>query len=241
MAYVLLNENAYQKYQNVLSGFGFDPIALPRDSRLNQTVAAHADTLIFSDGSMHIVNREYAAFLPGEVHYFMTETDEYLHGNYPNDTAFNALRIGHYLFARRSSLSAAVRNYADESGLSLVNVNQGYARCSVLPLTSARAAITADEGMAKAMEGVGIEVLRISAGHIALEGCAYGFIGGASFVWEPRNCCSVSRFGRYVYFFGSLRYHPDGERISDFIRSHGYEIISLEGELTDFGGAITVE
>jgi len=241
MPYLLLGKPAYEKYGHTLEGCGFTPVMLMPDRELNKTVASHADTLIFSDGTMHIINEDYSSSLPEAVRALFCAIPERPHGDYPTDTAFNALRIGRYLFARSAGIASAIRSYAAEAGLTFINVNQGYARCSTLPLSGARAAITADEGMAKAMESVGINVLRISAGHITLDGCAYGFIGGASFVWEPRNCCSISRFGRYVYFFGNLRNHPDGERISDFIKSHGYEIITLEGELTDFGGAVIVE
>lgn len=238
MPYILIGEPCFNIYADLLRRYDFTPVPLPTDARLNRTVAAHADTLIYSDGSAHIINAEYAERLPEKIRELLVKTQEAPYGDYPTDTAFNALRVGRYLFARLAGLSPTVRSLAEESGLTLVNVNQGYARCSTLALMGARAAITADEGMALAMEEHGIRVKLITPGHIKLHGCEYGFIGGASFVYEPQNCCSLSRFGRYVYFFGDLQRHPDGAAIAEFIQHCGYEVISLGGELTDFGGAV---
>ena len=61
-----------------------------------------------------------------------------------------------------------------------MNTKQGYARCDVLPLESAGKAVTADRGMAKALTENRIDVMVIRPGGIALDGCEYGFIGGAS-------------------------------------------------------------
>lgn len=240
MPYILLGEPCYRLYADTLRSYDFTPVPLMPDARLNKTVRTHADTLMYSDGTVHIANADYATSLPEKVRELLIKTPDTPYGDYPTDTVFNALRVGRYLFARTASLSPTVRRAAEESGLTLVNVNQGYAHCSTLPLSSARAAVTADEGMAKAMEACGIRVLRIACGHIALEGCEYGFIGGASFVYEPRNCCSLSRFSRYVFFFGDLHRHPDGNAVKEFITSLGYEVISLGGALTDFGGAVIV-
>ena len=241
MPYILIGEPCYNMYADKLAAYGFVPIALPASEHLNKTVASHADTLIYSDGTVHIINSDYLTKLPKNIHDRFSPVPEAPNGSYPRDAAFNALRIGRFLFARFASIAPSVRSAAHEAYLTEVNVNQGYAKCSTLALTGAHAAITADEGMARVMESVGIEVLRITPGHIRLEGCEYGFIGGASFVWEPKNCCSISRFGRYVYFFGDIRRHPDGGRIAEFVEKHGYEVISSDGILTDFGGAVVLE
>lgn len=241
MPYILIGEPGFNRYAEILSGYDFIPFPIFEDPDLNKTVRTHADTLIFSNGHIHITNDIIAGRIPEVIRNGFTVVSELPHGGYPTDTVFNALPIGRYLFARLASLAPSVRKIAEGNGMTLINVNQGYARCSTLALPGARAAITADAGMARAMQSVGIDVLEIRPGHIALEGCDYGFIGGASFVYEPQNCCSLSHFGRYVYFFGDIRRHPDGEAIIKFIENHGYDILNLGGELTDFGSAVVIE
>lgn len=232
MPYILLGEPAYIKYVDLLSRLGFTPIALPPEPRLNKIVNTHADTLIWSDGREHIINCEYIKKLPSELTRYFWKAAESPRGTYPDDTVFNALKIGKYIFARMQSLSKAVIDTAANSGYELVNVKQGYARCSVLALPQVPAAITADEGMAVAMETHGIDVLMIQSGHIALDGCEYGFIGGASFVDER---------SRRVCFFGDISAHPDANGITQFLEKYGYEAVSLGGALTDHGGAVIIE
>jgi hypothetical protein len=91
--------------------------------------------------------------------------------------------------------------------------------------------ITADEGICRRAESLGIEVLKISSGNILLEGYSFGFIGGASFL-----------SGDDVLFFGDVRLHPDFERIRDFLLAHRKNILYIKDmPLTDFGSAVCVE
>lgn len=238
--YILLHHKAAERFGGALRGYGFTPVPLVPDTRLNAIVAAHADTLL-CDGAANvpIVNDVYAGTLPPHIRELLLVTPDGPSGDYPTDTAFNALALGRYLFARRESLAHTVRAAAISTNLTLVNVNQGYAKCSVLALPSRAAAITADAGMAQAMESRNLPVLRISPGAIALEGCAFGFIGGAAFADDPLCCCSLHAKPA-VYFFGDLARHPDGSRIAAFIESRGYDIVSLGGDLTDYGGAVVL-
>ena len=230
MPYILLGEPACKKYADILVKYGYMPVPLLPDNRLNKIVNTHADTLIFTDGKIRVANREYIKNLPNEVAAYFTPTDNSPYGEYPTDTAFNALTIGNRIFCRTQSISPDILNYAEKSGYIIVSVKQGYARCSTLTLSSA--AVTADLGIGTTIAAQGINVFIIGSGHITLEGCKYGFIGGASFVDERKKT---------VYFFGDISAHPDGGEITGFIKNQGYYVISFPGELTDFGGAIILE
>ena len=240
MSYILLSEDAHSKYSYELESLNFQPIPLPADKRLNKIVQSHADTLIFQSESTLIANADYITAIPHQIAQRFIAVPEAPIGDYPSDTIFNALTVGRYMFAREAGLAPSVKKHAASSALTLVNVNQGYAKCSTLALSAARAAVTADKGMAAAMESVGITVLRISCGHIALDGCNYGFIGGTSFVVEPGYCRSLSEYKPSVFFFGDINGHPDGNRITEFITRLGYRTVCLSGELTDFGGAVII-
>ncbi len=231
MPYILISKLAHKKYAAKLKLLGFTPISLPTDKRLNKTVSSHADTLIYTDGTVLIANSDYINTLPEEVRSLIVGVPKCPSGDYPTDAVFNALCIGELLFARTASLAEAVKVSAKSAGYTIINVKQGYAKCSTLALPKKNAAITADSGMAKAMEQYGVRVLKISPGHITLPGCEYGFIGGASFVDEKSET---------VYFFGDITAHPDAEDIISFIKEAGYSYISLDGELTDFGGAVII-
>ena len=75
------------------------------------------------------------------------------------------------------------------------------------------------------MKADGIEVLTVSPSGIALPGYGCGFIGGASAVI---NSTAV--------FFGSLKNHPDAERIAEFCRCFDITVLDFEHlPLTDYG------
>ena len=208
-----------------------DVVFLPEDERLGKIVRSHADTLVFSAGGAALMNREYAARLgiperpvgPGNG---IFTSDDFPRGVYPDDTRFNALAISGKLFGRLDSLSPDVLKLAEISGLTPVNTKQGYARCAVLPLESAGKAVTADRGMSKALTENGIDVMVIRPGGIALDGCEYGFIGGASVVDEE---------SRIVFFFGKCP-----ADIADFVAGAGYIVADTDGQLTDVGGGIVL-
>ena len=216
---------------------GFRVITLPPDPSLGEAVSTHPDTLLFRSGNEIITTADYcdaAAYvfselrecLPGlKISFTSDERGE----KYPTDCIMNALVVGNKIFAKLDTLSYAVRDFALEHQMELVHTRQGYPACTTLVFGNN--AITADEGMARALTSNGVNVTLIRAGHISLCGCEYGFIGGASGV-----------FGKEVYFFGDVLLHPDGELILDTIRRAGFTPVSLStAPLTDLGGMIFIE
>ena len=141
----------------------------------------------------------------------------------------NSLIIGNKIFAKSDTLSDKIKEFAREQGYKICHTNQGYPACTVLSF--ADSAITADRGMATVLRQEGINVTLIRTGSILLDGCEYGFIGGASGV-----------IGNNVYFFGNISAHPDGELICDAIKCAGFVPISLSDEpLRDLGGIILAD
>jgi hypothetical protein len=91
-------------------------------------------------------------------------------------------------------------------------------------------AITADEGIYRALREISVNALLIKPGHISLPPYSYGFIGGASGVDTDK-----------VFFLGDFSSHPDKEKMQDFIENLGMKIISLSDEpLMDLGGLMFI-
>lgn len=113
-------------------------------------------------------------------------------------------------------------------GITLVPVNQGYAKCSVCAVDE-RSIITQDPSIAQAAKRHGLNVLKIQAGRILLPGYDTGFIGG----------CSGLLGRKLLAFTGSLGAHPDGEWIKEFLHSRGVEPLELtDGPLYDVGSIL---
>lgn len=158
------------------------------------------------------------------------------HGNpavldpvYPADSVYNACSTGKYFIHNLKHTSPELLALAGELGLETIHVNQGYARCSILPVDE-NSVITYDRGVAAACacQAHGPDVLLIRPGHIGLPGYASGFIGGTG-----------GRVGDTVVFNGNLAAHPDFEIIKEYIESRGLKCFwTTDMPLTDIGSVI---
>lgn len=223
--YLLCSENIGKAEEKFL-GRRFTLVKIPPFSALSDYVASHADMLFLATPNGILTHRKYIEENPSffsKLPYKMTAIDESADKKYPNDILLSGLFLSGRLYGRTDKLSRAVTSLCDEH----VFVKQGYARCSVCKLTE-DAIITADKGIASAAMQNGVDVLIISEGSILLEGCDYGFIGGASFTYDDT-----------VFFFGKIEDHPDFEKMSDFAKKHSVKLVSMsKTPLCDVGGAV---
>ena len=234
MRIVLVDERISERIERSLLKAGLQPIRLPKDPCLGEAVRSHPDTLLFHHGGQIITTADYcdgAAYIFSDIREYCPEvkisfTADRRGPKYPLDCSMNALVIGDNIFCNTRTVSEGIKEYAESAGLQLVHTNQGYPACVTLAFGGL--AITSDEGMAYTLRERGVETLLISQGHISLPPHEYGFIGGASLVYDNKVC-----------FFGNPDLHPDAERIKAFIKSAGFDAVSLSDEkLTDFGGGI---
>lgn len=229
MATVFVGNRISCECKNNIEKMGYRTVLLPDYPRLSAPVCSHADMIMFFDGKRLIMpkdyyekNRELFAEVDGEL----CLREENISDRYPFDIAFNAILTNDgVLFSKTEYTSEAIKSAA----FRYVKVNQGYTACSTCRVAD-KAFITADEGLYKAYVENGIDCLKISQGAIALPGCNYGFIGGASVVLGEKIC-----------FFGDIKEHPDYLAVRDFAKKYGKETVSLSDEkLTDIGGAVIV-
>lgn len=147
--------------------------------------------------------------------------------DYPKNVALNVALIGNKLFCKGSSLDEKIREYCNGENIEIINVNQGYTKCSTLILNE-KAIITADNTICSAAVKQGIEVLKISPGDILLDGAEYGFIGGCSGV-----------INNTVYFLGDISKHRNAQEIVEYIEKQHMNFVCLsEDRLKDIGGFI---
>ena len=230
MKYVIVDERIPKKAIAALKDRGFLPFLLPSFKNLAQPVASHPDMLMFF-GDKIFCNREYFDAAKAEISAISDALRlpielgcEKISDEYPFDIAYNALSVGNFIFGKLDHLSPAVLKYAESRNLTLVDVKQGYTKCSVCKVSES-AIITADASIKKAALVHGFDVLLIESGYISLDGYPCGFIGGASGA-DTEN----------VYFCGNIELHPDAERIKDFCKAHKKAAVSLSDEpLYDIG------
>jgi hypothetical protein len=143
--------------------------------------------------------------------------------------ALNQAVVDKNILGYANSCAKSILKYASENGYNYQSIKQGYAKCSTLILGN-KAIISADASIILMADKLNISRLKITNGinEIKLDGYDYGFIGGASAVYENK-----------VFFFGNLSLHSQGKEISDFCKKNGFLPISIgTKKLCDVGGAI---
>jgi len=219
-----------KKLESSLICHGFNPLWLDKNPELDIRLAYHTDLSVFTYGktaviSPYLFGNDIVKFLTNRG-YEIKISKLAQSGKYPHDINLCAAVVGENILHNN--------RYTDplllEFGLSLINIKQGYARCSVLTVDN-NSIITADKGIALTARNAGIDVLEITSAGIELEGFNEGFIGGASFVAENE-----------IYFIGDIETHPSASLIVEFISKRGKRIVCLDkGPLTDIGGAIYIK
>ena len=128
-------------------------------------------------------------------------------------------------------MDAGLTAFLRTTGREMIQVKQGYAKCSVCFVTD-RAFITEDPSIAHALEKRGADVLRIAPGDIYLSERHYGFFGGASGKLAKDRLAVA----------GSLAAHRDGRRIREFAQQNGVDIVELTNcPITDIGGILPLK
>ncbi|MCD8048166.1 MAG: hypothetical protein LUG52_00915 [Clostridia bacterium] len=167
---------------------------------------------------------EYYAEKTAALGLKLTKGEKTLGCHYPGDSAYNVATIGRKMFCRVDITDARLLRKAAELGYEIIKIKQGYAKCSVCPITP-NAAISADVSFCRAAERAGADCLLITNEQVKLEGYDNGFFGGAAYMKNKTTLCAK----------GDLRRQPDYEKICAFLARYGIEAERGEGEIEDFG------
>ena len=160
----------------------------------------------------------------------LTKGAAWLHRNYPQNIAYNVLRIGKLAFHNTKYTDTEIRLLYEKLGVKLIHVNQGYTKCSVC-VVDEYSVITQDIGVAKVLETNGIDVLHIEPGDIDIKELDYGFIGGASGLLSKD----------VIAFSGKISEMKNFDKIVEFITLKGIDIKILSNKkIMDIGSIIPV-
>lgn len=211
-----------------LNSLKIETVVLDDNPEIDFSVRNHADMAALHLGCDRIIldKRQISAAESLErMGFCVGFTEKNIGGEYPDDVRLNCAVVGNKMICGKRGVEPELLTMPFER----LTVNQGYCKCSVCILTE-NAIITDDESIYKRTRDI-FDALLISKGDILLEGKDYGFIGGAS----------ARLSGDSVTFFGSLKYHRDGDKIKDFAEKHGLSCVELfDGRLTDIGSVIPI-
>ncbi len=157
--------------------------------------------------------------------------EKYLDMHYPNDASYNVAIVGDKMFCKKDITDKVLLNKAEECGYKIININQGYGKCSVCPIDET-GAISADMSFCKAAEKNGVEVLFITNDTIKLSGYNNGFFGGCAYLYDKNT----------LFTKGDITTHPDYEKINSFLKKRNITIkcTKTRDSLCDFGSFIPI-
>lgn len=230
------NSRIPAKYIDRLSGIfpNADFIPLGIYPTVYRSISSHPDIFLFPLSASHIISspsiqrKVYDSILERGI--LLSPSTDTPKGRYPRTASLNAVRIGKYLIHNLKITDGSILSHAKKLGLKQIHCNQGYARCSSIPVDDT-SIITCDPGIAKAAKENNIETLLISTKDVILEGEEHGFLGGATSILPNGD----------IVFLGDITKHTDYGAIHQFLLDRGRGFKYLEGlPLNDSGTILCV-
>lgn len=215
---------------------GVESIATKAYPGLYSAISHHPDIFLHPIGGDRIV------YAPGISPETLTALDGHgfclirgaaeLGSRYPMNIAFNVARVGHFAIHNFRYTDPVVLEELKKLEVELINVKQGYAKCSV-SVVDEKSIITSDKGIARAADKKGMDVLLIEPERgIRLPGLDMGFIGG-----------STGLLGRHQWAVtGDLDSLKSGPEIRAFLLSRNIEPVCLSPEqIVDVGSILPIQ
>lgn len=210
MSKIYVSANANENLIEYLKSKCHDIVSVGPLKNVSKPISCHPDLLYCKLGS-----------------YVYAGDENLLGSKYPEDIIFNGFSSGKFFIHATKYTYPPLLKKVRELGMNIVDVAQGYAKCSIVEVDE-NSIITYDRGISQKAESAGMDVLLVSSGHVDLPGYSCGFIGGAG-----------GLVGKEVIFNGNLAAHPDCSKIESFIRDKGLACKFFpDYPLTDIGSIV---
>jgi len=231
---VIVDGRINRDIERNITNMGIKVIKTIKHPLLYSAISYHPDAVICPIGRGTMVAAptvfEYYQKVLSSYRVELIKGETVLSSNYPFNIAYNIAMMSNKAILHSRYADPVVLKELNSNKVELIEVKQGYAKCSTA-IVNEKAIITSDKGIAHKAGQKGIDVLLIRPGYVQLEGFDYGFIGG---------CCGRIN-GDTIVFAGNIYRHPDGERIKNFSEKYNIYPVNLHnGHLNDIGSILPV-
>ncbi|MEG0295455.1 MAG: hypothetical protein RR620_01975 [Clostridium sp.] len=218
-----------------LKKLGFNIIKIPKCTDVYNAINGHPDIQLCILNNITkevIINKNISSefknqLIKNKISY--KESYYEIMSPYPNNIGLNALITDEFLIHKISNTDKNLLNIF-ESSKKLINVKQGYTKCSCLQISD-KAIITNDKGLHKKLLELSFDVLLLPYGDIILEDFDYGFIGGVGGMISAKE----------LALFGNLNKYKYGEDVKSFLSKHDVTPIYLANtKLIDRGSLFVI-
>lgn len=210
--------------KNALRNMG-QVIFLEDQFSVYKSVSGHPDIFMCSSGNKVVVAPGLDVKIKAQLEhegYEVTEGKNTPRRKYPETAIYNAVITSRSLIHNlRITDPVLLDTFSDREK---IHVNQGYTRCNLLSLNDSTF-ITSDRGIEKVLISKGYEVLYVDPKPVMLKGQKNGFFPGCCGIWDNK-----------VIINGSLKYHPAGAEVEEFISNHRTPILNKEMTIDNQSG-----
>jgi len=223
---LLIDGKINGKYLEYFNINNYKMIFIPENKNLQKPINSHTDMncckineTIFCDENIYDLIKN--------INYNIIKGESKLQKNYPFDIAYNAAFVGKFLFCNKKYAEPKILEYAEKYNISIIDVKQGYTKCSMIVLNKNNI-ITSDIGIYNKCKNLKINSLFVTNKNVKLNGYNNGFICGCAFVTDNE-----------LIFTGDITKHNDYFKIIEFCDNINFKIKFIENcDLYDFGSPI---
>jgi len=217
----IINYRAYRESIESLLESGYKVILVKPFYGNRSYIASHADLQVFpfyrkvvlAPNLSHFTLRQLVLFLKSSKDIVIGKS--FIREGYPNEVFYNAIIVGKYLVGNLKYLDNVLIDMGKRYGFSLVHVNQGYVRCTTIPI-DANTVITEDLGIFKKLHSIGINVKFLQPGFVDIDGYNYGFLAGGSGIDN-----------NVFYVNGDIDLYPYKRELENYLKRYRIKIKSL--------------
>jgi hypothetical protein len=231
---VIVDGRVDEEILNNLKRLNLKIIQTTKCKEVEDSISYHPDIVI------HPINNNTLLIAPNVFDYYeekfhglgikIIKGEKFLHRRYPDDIAYNVGRLKGIAIHNFKYTDEKLKYYLERENLKLIDVKQGYSKCS-MAIVGEMSAITSDYPIYEKLTSIGCKVLLIQPGHILLKGQNYGFIGGTT-----GNLSEDT-----IIISGSLCSHPEEKKILDFIKKNNKKVVFLsKKKIVDIGTIISL-
>ncbi|WP_311481230.1 DUF6873 family GME fold protein [uncultured Anaerococcus sp.] len=223
---LVISYKASEEFKNFLKAKGFSFIETIANPNLDPRIADHPDLSLFKiDEKTLVVDESVFAYYKEKLGGYDLIKGEKVFGKYPKDALYNIVKFKDF-YIHNDFTEKNIENFLKEKGISHLKVNQGYTRCSIIPLRDLL--ITCDYGIYKVLKNkVAIEL--VDNDKVILDGFDQGFLGG--------TCGLV---GDKLIFTGDISRHKAYTKIKNLCHRENIKIIYPKIDLVDLGSILEI-
>lgn len=232
MKNIIVDYRIDTKEKNTLLENGYNVLTVPSCKSVYNAISGHPDIqLCILNSNTIIVHKN----MPYEFVYELKKlglniikSKNDIKNKYPYDIILNAVNLKNFFIHTIKYTDDNL--YKEISNKCLINVKQGYTKCSTAVISD-NAIITNDIGISQAASKNGLDVLFLPKGDIELTDFDYGFIGGTCGLLDDN----------IIAFYGNLKNYKYGDKVLSFIKKYNLTPLYLrDGKLVDRGSILCI-